>query len=113
MKSYAKFNNSPHYIHHGDVVLMRNEQKTNKLAPCFDPQPYTCTVVAKKGIMVFVSSGPRTDKCTTRNASYACFKKIPNTFAPDPVDPEIAEGEGMVLDRKIENTRTREDIQWR
>ena len=43
------------------------EQKNNKLAPSFDPQPYA--VVAKKGRMVSVSSAPGLGKRTIRNAS--------------------------------------------
>ena len=96
MKNNAKLNNSANDIRCGDVVLMRNEQKNNKLAPNFDPQPYA--VVAKKGSMVSVSSTPGLGKRTTRNAS--CFKRIPNTFASRLTEPEFVEMEEMIPDSK-------------
>ncbi|XP_061190342.1 uncharacterized protein K02A2.6-like [Saccostrea echinata] len=98
MKQNATFNNSPNDIHCGDVVLMKNEQKNNKLAPNLDPKPYN--VVAKKGGMVTVSSTSGMEKNVTRNTS--CFKRIPNTLAPGSVEPEVAEGEELILERKDE-----------
>lgn len=73
------------------------EQKNNKLAPSFDPQPYA--VVAKKGRMVSVSSAPGLGKRTIRNAS--CFKRIPNTFVSKLGEPEFAEGEELIPNPKL------------
>lgn len=105
MKNNTKFNSSPHDLRCGDVVLMRNEQKTNKLAPNFDPYPYI--VVAKKGSIMSVSPAPWTEKRTTLNAS--CFKRIPNTFPPGSVEPELAEGEAVILDEKLNNSEQKMD----
>lgn len=106
MKNNAKFNNSPNDLHCSDVVLMRNEQKSNKLAPSFDPQPYT--VVAKKGSMVSVSSTPGIGKRTTRNTS--CFKRIPNTFASGFIEPELTEGGGDDTRTKFETLGANDEI---
>jgi hypothetical protein len=103
MRNNAKFNNTPHDLHRGDVVLMRNEQKNNKLTPSFDPQPYN--VVAIKGSMVTVSTTPGTGNCVTRNASF--FKKIPHTFTPGSVEPELTEEEDMILERKMRNAKSK------
>lgn len=37
----------------------------------------------------------------TQYFNASCFKKNPNTFAHDPVEAEITEGEEMVLERKL------------
>lgn len=62
-------------------------------------QPYT--VVAEKGTMESNLFTPGTEKRTTPNAAYIMM--ILNTFVHN-VEPEIAEGEEMVLKRKEQET---------
>lgn len=75
-----------------------NEQKTNKLAPSFDLQPYT--VGTKKYSRVSVSSSSGTDNCTIRNIFYSYEQRITNIFTLGSIVPEISEGADIVLERK-------------
>ncbi|XP_065204609.1 uncharacterized protein K02A2.6-like [Planococcus citri] len=68
----------------GQQVLVRNEQKTNKLTPSFDPEP--ATVVATRGTEVDISKGGRT---YTRNSSH--LKEFQSSVTPQPAAVEIPE----------------------
>lgn len=82
------------------MVMWYSWENNRRPTNYFDLQPYT--VLAEKGTMKSNLFTPETEISTTPNAAYIMM--IPKNFVHDVVEPEIAEGEEIILERKEQET---------